>query len=118
MNKDPFYLYPDTLVSAAETGQENVPVAPLPNAGEGGPVYDGSSDENNAAGEPVIPLPNPGEGGPVYEAPAGAGQTGMETGEEISVPTTIRLYSDPFSRPSALRSPWFRESASPVTTAP
>ena len=73
MNKDPFYLYPDTLVSAAETGQENVPVAPLPNAGEGGPVYDGSSDENNAAVEPVIPLPNPGEGGPVYEGPGWSG---------------------------------------------
>lgn len=36
-------------------------VIPLPNPGEGGPVYDGSSDAT-----PVIPLPNPGEGGPVY----------------------------------------------------
>ena len=53
MNKDPFYPYPDTLVSAAETGQENVPVAPLPNAGEGGPVYDGSSDEDQTARAPV-----------------------------------------------------------------
>lgn len=39
----------------------STPVAPLPNPGEGGPVYDGSN--GNAA--PVIPLPNPGEGGPV-----------------------------------------------------
>ena len=38
------------------------PVIPLPNPGEGGPVYPGDS----APAEPVIPLPNPGEGGPVY----------------------------------------------------
>ncbi len=38
-----------------------IPVIPLPNPGEGGPVYPG-----NDGGEPVIPLPNPGEGGPVY----------------------------------------------------
>lgn len=36
------------------------PVIPLPNPGEGGPVYPGGG------AEPVIPLPNPGEGGPVY----------------------------------------------------
>ena len=38
----------------------NTPVIPLPNEGEGGPVYPG-----NAGGTPVIPLPNPGEGGAV-----------------------------------------------------
>ena len=53
MNNHPIYPYPDTLVSAAETRQEHTPVTPLPNPGEGGPVYDGS--------EPAIPLPNPGE---------------------------------------------------------
>ncbi len=37
------------------------PVIPLPNPGEGGPVYPG-----NGNGDAVIPLPNPGEGGPVY----------------------------------------------------
>ena len=37
-------------------------VIPLPNPGEGGPVYPG----NDAGGDAVIPLPNPGEGGPVY----------------------------------------------------
>ena len=37
------------------------PVVPLPNPGEGGPVYD---DSRNGA-TPVIPLPNVGEGGPV-----------------------------------------------------
>ena len=39
-----------------------IPVIPLPNPGEGGPVYPGNDD----AQIPVIPLPNPGEGGPVY----------------------------------------------------
>lgn len=39
----------------------DTPVAPLPNPGEGGPVYD------DGAQTPVIPLPNPGEGGPVYD---------------------------------------------------
>ena len=57
MNNHPIYPYPDTLVSAAETRQEHTPVTPLPNPGEGGPVYDGS--------EPAIPLPNPGSGVPV-----------------------------------------------------
>ena len=38
------------------------PVIPLPNVGEGGPVYPG----DDPAAEPVIPLPFPGEGGPVY----------------------------------------------------
>ena len=40
-----------------------IPAIPLPNPGEGGPVYSG--DDDNAQ-IPVIPLPNPGEGGPVY----------------------------------------------------
>ena len=43
----------------AQEVKRNEPVIPLPNPGEGGPVFDGSN-------EPVIPLPNPGEGGPVY----------------------------------------------------
>ena len=42
----------------------NRPVVPLPNPGEGGPVYPGPD-----ASTPVIPLPNPGEGGPVYPGP-------------------------------------------------
>ena len=36
------------------------PVIPLPNEGEGGPVFPGDTGAS-----PVIPLPNPGEGGPV-----------------------------------------------------
>lgn len=42
----------------------NRPVVPLPNPGEGGPVYPGPD-----ASTPVIPLPNPDEGGPVYPGP-------------------------------------------------
>ena len=34
----------------------------LPNAGEGGPVFDGS----DPAQIPAVPLPNPGESGPVF----------------------------------------------------
>ena len=41
------------------------PVIPLPYPGEGGPVYPG----DDIPVEPVIPLPNPGEGGPVYPGP-------------------------------------------------
>ena len=45
---------------------ENIPVIPLPNPGEGGPVANPP-----ASGDyPVIPLPNPGEGGPVANPPA------------------------------------------------
>ena len=40
------------------------PVIPLPNPGEGGPVYPGGD-------VPVVPLPNPGEGGPVNPGPGG-----------------------------------------------
>lgn len=43
------------------------PVIPLPNPGEGGPVYSPEQIGNNEVPkDPVIPLPNPGEGGPVY----------------------------------------------------
>ncbi|MBR5485008.1 MAG: DUF4397 domain-containing protein [Oscillospiraceae bacterium] len=50
--------------------RQNTPVSPLPNPGEGGPVYDPGSAENNEA---VIPLPNPGEGGPVYNGNTNGG---------------------------------------------
>ncbi len=56
--------YPDTLLTTAELGEADVPVAPLPNPGEGGPV-DSGSNQNNGSNVPVIPLPNPSEGGPV-----------------------------------------------------
>lgn len=40
----------------------DTPVTPLPNPGEGGPVYSEEDDSQS----PVIPLPNPGEGGAAY----------------------------------------------------
>lgn len=43
------------------------PVIPLPDLGEGGPVYPG----DDPVVEPVIPLPFPGEGGPVYPGNGG-----------------------------------------------
>lgn len=53
----------------------DAPVAPLPNPGEGGPVYSGEADgpvpvipwpnPDDDGHVPVAPLPNPGEGGPV-----------------------------------------------------
>lgn len=46
-------------------GDNGTPVIPLPNPGEGGPVFPGDG------GTPVIPLPNPGEGGPVYPGNGG-----------------------------------------------
>ena len=50
------------------TDPGQIPVIPLPNPGEGGPVYPGDMDPgfNDPGQIPVIPLPNPGEGGPVY----------------------------------------------------
>ena len=58
MNSNDFryFLSPVERVGRGEA------VIPLPNPGEGGPVYPGDS----MPVEPVIPLPNPGEGGPVY----------------------------------------------------
>ena len=40
----------------------DTPVTPLPNPGEGGPVYSEEDDSQS----PAIPLPNPGEGGTAY----------------------------------------------------
>ena len=54
-----------------DPGQE--PVIPLPNPGEGGPVYPGN--DYDPGQEPVIPLPNPGEGGPVYPGPGNGSTT-------------------------------------------
>ncbi|MBR5287336.1 MAG: DUF4397 domain-containing protein [Clostridia bacterium] len=39
-----------------------IPGSLLPNAGEGGPIFDGS----DPAQTPAVPLPNPGEGGPAF----------------------------------------------------
>ena len=51
---------------------DNFPVTPLPNPGEGGPLPDFSGTPDIApddGGTPVIPLPNPGEGGPLPTFP-------------------------------------------------
>ncbi len=62
-------VYPGDM--STDPGQ--VPVIPLPNPGEGGPVYPGDTDTGiggDPGQVPVIPLPNPGEGGPVYPGPS------------------------------------------------
>lgn len=46
----------------------NIPVAPLPNPGEGGAVFPGDAGISDI---PVIPLPNPGEGGAVNPGNSG-----------------------------------------------
>lgn len=56
--------YPDMMVNAAEMNNADIPVTPLPNPGEGGPV-DSGNGMGNGSNIPMIPLPNPGEGGPV-----------------------------------------------------
>jgi hypothetical protein len=51
---------------------DNFPVTPLPNPGEGGPLPDFSGTPDitpDDGGTPVIPLPNPGEGGPLPTFP-------------------------------------------------
>ena len=59
-----------SMVKAAQTNEEDIPVTPLPDPGEGGPVYDGSMNndpmDNGSGGNgsfgddlssvPVIPL--------------------------------------------------------------
>ena len=83
----------------------STPVVPLPNPGEGGPVYSGNMDSNaenssstnsnignnisNDAAIPVIPLPNPGEGGPVYP-----GNIGNNNGAS-SINTPVIPYPNP-----------------------
>ena len=60
---------PESLVPGEQMMMRNSsdqPVAPLPNPGEGDPVFPGGPTD-----EPMIPLPTPGEGGPV--APEGPG---------------------------------------------
>lgn len=56
---------PDQNQNNNNGSNNNTAIAPLPNVGEGGPVYPGN-ENNNIEAEPVIPLPTPGEGGPVY----------------------------------------------------
>ena len=78
-------VYPGPDGGVTDPGQ--IPVIPLPNPGEGGPVYPGDMD---TGAEPVIPLPNPGEGGPVYPGPGGSSSFPYlpGTGGTITVPVT------------------------------
>lgn len=46
-----------------ERAREDNPTTPLPNPGEGGPVYSPDEPQDSM---PVVPLPNVGEGGAVY----------------------------------------------------
>lgn len=62
----------------------NIPVTPLPNPGEGGPIPTFPTDETGGGENvPVVPLPNPGEGGPIPTFPP----TGNESGNE-NIPVT------------------------------
>ncbi len=57
-------MYSKSLFS--QNQRDDMPVIPLPNPGEGGPVMPGEAvNGNTSENRPVIPLPNPGEGGPV-----------------------------------------------------
>ena len=75
MNQNAFSSFVPPAQQAGRVIHE--PTIPLPNPGEGGPVYPG----NDAGGGAVIPLPNPGEGGPVYP-----GDDGMTVEPVIPLP--------------------------------
>lgn len=65
----------------------NIPVAPLPNPGEGGPVFPGGNSPI-ADASPSIPLPNPGEGGPVY--PGNSGSVVIQPLPDVIIPMPAR----------------------------
>ena len=52
-------------------GVADTPEIPLPRPGEGGPVWPGDADT------PEIPLPRPGEGGPVWPGDSGSDDAGI-----------------------------------------
>ena len=81
-------VYPGPDGGVTDPGQ--VPVIPLPNPGEGGPVYPGPDGGVTDPGQvPVIPLPNPGEGGPVYPGPSGSTNFPYLPGTGGSVTTPV-----------------------------
>lgn len=75
---------------------EDTPVSPLPNPGEGGPVYPGNSNntEDNG-GTPTIPLPNPGEGGSVYPGNMSNNNSNINTVIPNIIGTIISSYPRP-----------------------
>ena len=80
----------------------DTPVTPLPNPGEGGPVYSGDDDSQI----PAIPLPNPGEGGPVYSGDDDNAQI------PVAIPLPIRAKAARFT-PAASFNPFNRFSPCP-----
>ena len=103
----------------ATTQENNQAVTPLPNPGEGGPVFSGPSGGTTGGGtsggttggttggitgtidlgnRPVTPLPNPGEGGPVY--PGTTEGTGGGLGG-LNIPSIIGTIITSFPRPNA-----------------
>jgi len=105
---------------SAQANQRNLPVTPLPNPGEGGPVFpgsngsgngsggnmnEGSPDDNAGANQPVVPLPNPGEGGPVFPGnnnPANGALGGIIGGNlgNLNIPAIIGTIITSFPRPN------------------
>ncbi|MEY8339037.1 DUF4397 domain-containing protein [Lachnospiraceae bacterium 62-35] len=83
-------------VSYMNEQDDHTPVIPLPNPGEGGPVYPGNMEPVPDDGNyPVIPLPNPGEGGPVYPGNTnGGGNSGS-----VPLPGVLGSIITVFPRP-------------------
>ena len=108
-----------------DNNTRSTPVAPLPNVGEGGPVYDGSID--NSAATPVVPLPDVGEGGPVYDgSPSPSvpviplpnpGEGGPVYGGSIVIPIRPRAARVRFLNAASATSPSASSSIAPGRSA-
>lgn len=62
--------YPDTFLKVSETSQEDMTTMPFPTPEVSTPSENGTNQGGMTEDHtPVIPLPNPGEGGPVYTPP-------------------------------------------------
>ena len=110
--------------SGSKSNSGATPVIPLPNPGEGGPVYPGNNtggsgngntgngsnmggnnngntgSGSNSGAIPVIPLPNPGEGGPVYPGNNTGGNNGNSNSQGgLNIPAIIGTIITTFPRP-------------------
>ena len=111
--------------SGSKSNSGATPVIPLPNPGEGGPVYPGNNtggsgngntgngsnmggsngngntgSGSNSGAIPVIPLPNPGEGGPVYPGNNTGGNNGNSNPQGgLNIPAIIGTIITTFPRP-------------------
>ena len=102
--------------------QENRPVTPLPNPGEGGAAFPGTmtpgvnvpgimfpgqnnqnnqNNQTNQGNRPVTPLPNPGEGGAVFPGPGMGTNVGTGTTGGFNIPAIIGTIITSFPRPNA-----------------